>query len=50
MFEKAKSVVGKVQTLNQSKSLLVGSLLNGVLNSNLIGLSNKFKELNTDEI
>lgn len=48
--EKAKSVISKVQTLNQSRDLLISSSLSGFFNSNLVGLSNKFKELNIDEI
>jgi hypothetical protein len=50
ILERVKSVISKFQTLNQSKSLLIDNSLNGFFNSNLVGLSNKFKELNIDEI
>ena len=50
MFEKMKSMINKTQTLDQSKSLLINKSLNNILNSNLIGLSKRFQEVNIDEI
>nr|ALG41039.1 ORF2 [Acanthamoeba polyphaga] len=50
IFEKMKSMINKTQTLDQSKSLLINKSLNNILNSNLIGLSKRFQEVNIDEI
>ncbi len=50
VFEKARNLVSKTQTLNQSKSNLTTNLLNSFLNSSTIYLTKEFQELNIYEI